>query len=227
MNFYRGEMMSLSLNCIGSHDRRHVDMFIRLAPAGAISSLSCRQPPNTVPSILRASTHLVFTEPRVGIMVATSTLSSSPLEYTLIGTPFSTFTRTIAIALVEKDIPFKQIKAPARSDVADEFHPFGYLPILVIPRPNGQDVHLREGPAIAQYLDRVVPNPSLDLDETDACVPEKMWEFVSLVVRFGRSWVEPGDESRHSNQSIFQVTQQLRPEWCSREWMVLMHASIQ
>jgi glutathione S-transferase len=127
-------------------------------------------------------------------MSLTTVSNASLPDYTLIGTPFSTFTRTIAIALIEKGIPFKQVKTPAHSDVADEFHPFGYLPILVIPRPNGQDVHLRESQAIAQYLDRVAPNPTLDLDETEACVPEKMWEFVSLVICFGMSSVQLGDE---------------------------------
>lgn len=119
--------------------------------------------------------------------MSTATVPNALPEYTLIGTPFSTFTRTIAIALVEKGISFKQVKTPAHTDVADEFHPYGHLPVLVIPRPNGQDVHLCEGQAIAQYLDRVAPTPTLNLDETEACVPEKMWEFVSLVVRFGMS----------------------------------------
>ncbi|KDN50016.1 hypothetical protein RSAG8_01352, partial [Rhizoctonia solani AG-8 WAC10335] len=125
-------------------------------------------------------------------MSSVTTANSSLPEYTLIGTPFSTFTRTIAIALIEKGVPFKQIKTPDRSDVAGEFHPFGHLPILVIPRPNGQDVYLREGQAMAQYLDRVAPTPTLDLDETDACVPEKMWEFVCLVVRFGYPAIQTG-----------------------------------
>ncbi|CAE6470753.1 unnamed protein product [Rhizoctonia solani] len=118
--------------------------------------------------------------------MSSSTVANSSLpEYTLIGTPFSTCTRTIAVALIEKGVPFKQVKAPPRSDVAGEFHPFGQLPVLVIPRPNGQDVYLRENQAIAQYLDRMAPTPTLDLEETDACVPEKMWEFVTLIVRFG------------------------------------------
>jgi len=113
-------------------------------------------------------------------------------EYTLIGTPFSTFTRTIAIALIEKGIPFKQVRAAAHSDLADEFHPYGYLPILVIPRPNRTDVHLRESQAIAAYLDRVAPSPTMTLDETEACVPEKMWEFVSFVVSFGYPAIKSG-----------------------------------
>ncbi|KAH7344858.1 hypothetical protein B0J17DRAFT_763600 [Rhizoctonia solani] len=125
-------------------------------------------------------------------MSSATTANSSLPEYTLIGTPFSTCTRTIAIALIEKGVPYKQVKTPALSDVAVEFHPYGHLPILVIPRPNGQDVYLREGQAIAQYLDRVAPTPTLDLDETDVCLPEKMWEFVSLVVRFGYPAIKTG-----------------------------------
>ncbi|KAG8700292.1 hypothetical protein FRC08_004787 [Ceratobasidium sp. 394] len=123
--------------------------------------------------------------------MSTATNTSLP-EYTLIGTPFSTFTRTIAIALIEKGIPFKQLRTVPHSDVASEFHPYGYLPILVIPRPNGTDVYLRESQAIAMYLDRVAPCPTLDLDETEACVPEKMWEFVSLVVSFGYPAIKTG-----------------------------------
>ncbi|KAG8729643.1 hypothetical protein FRC12_020836 [Ceratobasidium sp. 428] len=121
-----------------------------------------------------------------------ATSNASLPEFTLIGTPFSTFTRTIAIALIEKGIPYKQVRTVPHSEVAEEFHPYGYVPILVIPLPNGKDVHLRESQAIAMYLDRVAPNPTLDLDETDTCVPEKMWEFVSLVVCFGYPAIKTG-----------------------------------
>ncbi|KAG9127857.1 hypothetical protein FRC07_008303 [Ceratobasidium sp. 392] len=123
--------------------------------------------------------------------MSAATNTSLP-EYTLIGTPFSTFTRTIAIALIEKGIPFKQIRTVPHSELAEQHHPYGYLPILVIPLPNGTDVHLRESQAIAVYLDRVAPNPTLDLDETETCVPEKMWEFVSLVVSYGYPAIKTG-----------------------------------
>jgi glutathione S-transferase len=123
--------------------------------------------------------------------MSTATNTSLP-EFTLIGTPFSTFTRTIAIALIEKGIPYKQLRTVPHSEIANEFHPYGYLPILVIPRPNGTDIHLRESQAIAMYLDRVAPSPTLNLEETDMCVPEKMWEFVSLVVSFGYPAIKTG-----------------------------------
>lgn len=147
-------------------------------------------------------------------------------EYTLVGTPFSTFTRTIAIALVEKGIPFKQVRATAHSEVADEFHPYGYLPILVIPRPNGTDVHLRESQAIATYLDRVAPTPSLGLDETEACVPEKMWEFVSFVVSFGELPPRALYLCTRLTESRPQVTRRLRVASFNLAWTGLMLASL-
>jgi len=123
-------------------------------------------------------------------------MSSKP--YTVIGTPFSTFTRSITLGLHFKDIPFDQVRCTPHSDIACEYHPFGFLPTLVIHEINGKkvDLKLRESQAIARYIDRVHPEPSLHLHvkgtEGGIVLEEQMWEFVSLAGAHGFPIVECG-----------------------------------
>ncbi|KAF8909734.1 hypothetical protein CPB84DRAFT_1765335 [Gymnopilus junonius] len=112
--------------------------------------------------------------------------------YTIIGTPFSTFTRTITLGLQHKGLPFKQLATKPQAPLAKENHPFGNLPTLIIHEIDGKkvDLKLRESHAIVRYIDRIAPEPSLHLREGDAIIPEKMWEFVSFVAFFGFPIVE-------------------------------------
>ncbi|KAI6125926.1 hypothetical protein EV401DRAFT_2055492 [Pisolithus croceorrhizus] len=118
-----------------------------------------------------------------------------PAPFTVIGTPFSTFTRTITLGLHYKGLPFSQIRVLPHSETADEYHPFGYLPTLAI-EVNGREgtLKLRESNAIARYLDRVAPQPSLCICAGDghAVIEEQMWEFVSMVASYGFPAVETG-----------------------------------
>ncbi|KAF8322141.1 hypothetical protein DL93DRAFT_2071924 [Clavulina sp. PMI_390] len=103
---------------------------------------------------------------------------------TIIGTPFSTFTRTITLSLEAKGLAYKQIATAPHSQTADKHHPFGHLPTLVVhgAGPAGKDFFLRESTAIVRYIDRIAPgHPILHLSEANDMLPEKMWEFVSLV----------------------------------------------
>jgi len=109
-------------------------------------------------------------------------------SYVVIGTPFSTFTRTITSALTFKQIPFEQKSTPPHSVLACEHHPFGFIPTLVITEDENNSLNLRESQAIARYLDRIAPSPSLV--EADLKVPEKLWEFVSMITAFGYKAVE-------------------------------------
>ncbi|EJT99805.1 hypothetical protein DACRYDRAFT_23384 [Dacryopinax primogenitus] len=113
-------------------------------------------------------------------------------SYTIVGTPFSTFTRSITLGLQHKDIPYKQVATTPHSDVAYKNHPFGMLPTLIIHGIGNSDIYLCESQAIARYIDRVAPLPSLDLEPGEAgiAVPEKMWEFVSLAGSQGFPAVE-------------------------------------
>ena len=86
----------------------------------------------------------------------------SPL-YTVIGTPFSTFTRTITLGLQYKGLEYDQLPTTPQSQLAQENHPFAYLPTLVIHEIDGKrvGVKLRESQAIVRYIDRIAPEPSL------------------------------------------------------------------
>ena len=118
-----------------------------------------------------------------------NTMTSSNPSYTIVGTPFSTFTRTVTLGLQYKGLKYNQIATLPHSQVASDSHPFGYLPTLIIEvdgsdRPN--DIKLSESQAIVRYLDRIVPEPSLQLDDGSQLLPEKMWEFVSLTASYGK-----------------------------------------
>ncbi|KAF8892918.1 hypothetical protein BD779DRAFT_1507734 [Infundibulicybe gibba] len=116
--------------------------------------------------------------------------------YTIIGTPFSTFTRTISLGMQHKGLKYNQIATPPLTEKAFEGHPFGYLPTLIIHEIDGKrvDLKLRESHAILRYIDRVAPEPKLHITsgEGGALVEEKMWEFVSFVAFFGFPTVEYG-----------------------------------
>ena len=110
--------------------------------------------------------------------------------YTVIGTPFSTFTRTITLGLQYKGLKYEQLATPPQSQLAQENHPFAYLPTLIIHEVDGKrvDMKLRESQAIVRYIDRVAPEPSLHVHpgrESGIPLEEKMWEFVSFAACFG------------------------------------------
>jgi len=115
--------------------------------------------------------------------------------FTLVGTPYSTFTRTIALALEHKGLKFKQIPTTPHADLAKEYHPFGFLPTLVIHEIDGKkvdDILLRESHAIVRFIDRIAPEPSLHFAGEGAVIEEKMWEMASLIAFLGFPTVEFG-----------------------------------
>ena len=108
-------------------------------------------------------------------------------KLTLIGTPFSTFTRTVALGLQKKGLAYDQVSTAPHSKTADEYHPLGFLPTLVIHEEGSDDVLLRESAAIVRYIDRIAPTPSLHLQPGDGYFEEKQWEFASIIASYG-SW---------------------------------------
>ena len=116
-----------------------------------------------------------------------STMTSSNSPYTIVGTPFSTFTRTITLGLQYKGLKYDQIATSPHSQLASDSHPFGYLPTLIINNVDGTQIKLSESQAIARYLDRIAPEPTLQLvDGSSQLLPEKMWEFVSFTASYGK-----------------------------------------
>ncbi|PPQ84957.1 hypothetical protein CVT25_004471 [Psilocybe cyanescens] len=133
-------------------------------------------------------------------------------KYTVIGTPFSTFTRTITLALHYKSIPHTQVPVFPHSPGADAAHPFGIIPTLLIQShsdadagdgdahaENAHTIKLRETQAIIRYIDRIAHEPTLhfhpapaqpeDADADAGMIEEKMWEYVSFVASYGMSYL--------------------------------------
>jgi len=81
----------------------------------------------------------------------------SPNKTILVGTPKSTFTRTIALALHELGLPFDQIDCLPKSDEAYHkgVNPFGHIPSIHI-----DGASLFESIAIANYLDAHHTHPA-------------------------------------------------------------------
>ncbi|KAF8160901.1 hypothetical protein B0H34DRAFT_652648 [Crassisporium funariophilum] len=139
--------------------------------------------------------------------------------YTVVGTPFSTFTRTITLGLQHKSLQYNQLATLPQSVLALENHPFGYLPTLIIHEIDGKptDVKLRESQAIVRFIDRVAPEPSLHLRSGSCVLEEKMWEFVSFAASFGFPIIEGGvvkprikaaDEGKLSDGEVRQQIQE-------------------
>jgi len=115
--------------------------------------------------------------------------------FTLVGTPYSTFTRTIALGLQHKGLKFNQVPTTPHADLAKKHHPFGFLPTLVIHEIDGKkvdDILLRESHAIVRFIDRIAPEPSLHFAGEGAVIEEKMWEMASLIAFLGFPTVEFG-----------------------------------
>jgi glutathione S-transferase len=134
--------------------------------------------------------YYLFRIHQAGVVLSASMTSENP-PYTIIGTPFSTFTRTITLGLQYKGLRYNQIATVPHSEVASDYHPFGYLPTLIINKGDDGDrsIHtkLSESQAIVRYLDRIAPEPTLQLGEGSSQVlPEKMWEFVSFAASYGK-----------------------------------------
>jgi len=77
------------------------------------------------------------------------------------------------------------------SEIAERYHPFGFLPTFVIHEIDGKkvdDILLRESHAIVRFIDRIAPEPGLHISagEGGAVIEEKMWEMVSLIAFLGR-----------------------------------------
>ncbi|KAF8682791.1 Glutathione S-transferase, C-terminal domain [Rhizoctonia solani] len=128
-------------------------------------------------------------------------------SYTVIGMPFSTFTRTITSALHFKEIPFQQESTLPHTDLARRYHPFGFIPSLIITEGN-ESFALCESQAIARYIDRIAPSPSLI--DADLKFPEKLWELVSIIASLGFKSIEVGvvkprvksiDEAKESTEA--------------------------
>lgn len=83
-------------------------------------------------------------------------IAMSP-SYIVIGTPFSTFTRAITSALSFKGIHFEQKATAPHTELARKYHPFGFIPVLVVTEVGLRNtISLGRSHSAAKLISRVV-----------------------------------------------------------------------
>lgn len=117
-------------------------------------------------------------------------LAAEPLKYTLMGIPFSTFTRTVAMGLHELNIPFTQVPVPPHSKEILEYNPFGRLPVLLIEH-HGKKLSMFESDSIVRYLDsaddRILRPAAQDLVKN-----QQAEEWIGIIANYVFPSVEHG-----------------------------------
>jgi glutathione S-transferase len=97
----------------------------------------------------------------------------------IIGTPFSTFTRTIAMALHEKGVAFIQYEHFPHSPQVLKHSPFGYIPAFVH-NTESKQVSMFETLAISRYIDGTFGGVNLRPCEKDALGNAEVDKFISI-----------------------------------------------
>nr|UGO92599.1 glutathione S-transferase [Glaciozyma antarctica] len=103
--------------------------------------------------------------------------SSEQPRYRLIGTPFSTFTRSVALVLEAKGLPYEQLTIAPHSASAQSHHPLGFIPVLYDLRTS---TRLSETSAIIAYLERTHPSPPLLVPTPPTILQECVQELMSF-----------------------------------------------
>ncbi|CCG82080.1 Predicted protein [Taphrina deformans PYCC 5710] len=122
-------------------------------------------------------------------------LAAEPIKYTLMGIPFSTYTRTVAMGLHELKIPFTQVPVPPHSEEILEYNPFGRLPVLLLEH-SGKTMSMFETDSIVRYLDsaddRILRFPAKDM-----VTNQKVEEWIGIITNYVFPAVEQGVVKPH------------------------------
>jgi glutathione S-transferase len=98
------------------------------------------------------------------------------------GYRYSVYLRIVRLVLAEKAVPYDRVEVnPFAADVPAEYlrlHPFGRVPTLV-----HDDFVLYETSAIARYIDRAFPGPSLQPEGARATA--RMDQIIAVVDAYG------------------------------------------
>lgn len=117
-------------------------------------------------------------------------LAAEPIKYKLMGIPFSTFTRTVAMGLHELKIPFTQVPVAPHSKEILEYNPFGRLPVLLLEH-SGRTMSMFETDSITRYLDsaddRILRFPAKDM-----VTNQKVEEWIGIIANYVFPAVEKG-----------------------------------
>ncbi|ORY86199.1 hypothetical protein BCR37DRAFT_208817 [Protomyces lactucae-debilis] len=112
--------------------------------------------------------------------VLTTQQQKDGVRYTLIGIPFSTFTRTLAMGLHELGLTFSQISdaAPHSEHVPRQYSPFGKIPVLLL-QHGDKTFGMSETASIARFLD-AGSRPLLRFAESERIKNQKLEEMISM-----------------------------------------------
>eukprot|EP00013_Stygamoeba_regulata_P015471 CAMPEP_0177669500 /NCGR_PEP_ID=MMETSP0447-20121125/23486_1 /TAXON_ID=0 /ORGANISM="Stygamoeba regulata, Strain BSH-02190019" /LENGTH=236 /DNA_ID=CAMNT_0019176395 /DNA_START=43 /DNA_END=753 /DNA_ORIENTATION=- len=95
----------------------------------------------------------------------------------LIGLPLSTYTRTIAMALLARDIAFVHVHERPHSELVCSLHPLGRIPIF---RDMAADLVVFESVAIANYINSL-PGDGTKLRPDDPHAASAVDQWVSIL----------------------------------------------
>ncbi|KAI9281854.1 hypothetical protein BY458DRAFT_498196 [Sporodiniella umbellata] len=94
-------------------------------------------------------------------------------EVKIVGVPFSTYTRTMRMALMYLNVPFQLVKADPHSELAYKYNPFGRIPSLL-----HDNKEIFETTAICSYIDATFSN---QLTPQDLKTKVKMKQMISIL----------------------------------------------
>jgi glutathione S-transferase len=97
----------------------------------------------------------------------------------IIGTPFSTFTRTVTLALHEKEIKLIQHDHFPHSPQVLKYSPFGFIPAL-IHNTDTKQIILYESLAISRYIDSTFNGLKLRPSEQDVLANVDIDKWISI-----------------------------------------------
>lgn len=117
-------------------------------------------------------------------------LAAEPIKFTLMGIPFSTFTRTVAMGLHELQVPFTQVPVPPHSKEILEYNPFGRLPVLLIEH-SGKKMPMYETDSIVRYLDSA-EDRLLRFSAKDLIRNQMIEEWIGIISNYVFEAVEKG-----------------------------------
>lgn len=122
----------------------------------------------------------------------------------IIGWSRSTYTRVVRMVCEEKGIDYTLTDVPVGAPELSTIHPFGKMPVL---RHGG--VELFESKAIATYLDRAFPGPSLLPSEPLAAALTEQWVSVvntlidrTIIRTYLFAYIVPGTPDGSPNRAV-------------------------
>ncbi len=103
-------------------------------------------------------------------------------KLTIVGTPLSTYVRTLRMLCEEKGVDYALDPQPPQCEAVKAINPFGRIPVL-----RHGDLELAESAAIGRYIDRLFAGPTFfpeapvaaaKVDQWVSCVNTEFYDFL-------------------------------------------------